>query len=42
MSSIRKQATDKHVTDALNAIQKTLDEILRRINSGEVKFSKKD
>ena len=31
MSSVRKQADDKHVTNALNAIQKQLDEIIRRL-----------
>ena len=39
MSNIRKPA-DKNVSDGLRDINKKLDEILRRINSGDVKFKK--
>ena len=31
MSSVRKLADDKNVTNALNAIQKQLDDIIRRL-----------
>ena len=31
MSSIRKHADDRNVTNALNAIQKQLDEVVRRL-----------
>ena len=39
MSNIRRPS-DKIVSDALRDINKKLDEILRRINSGDVKFKK--
>ena len=31
MSNVRKLADDKNVTNALNAIQKQLDDIIRRL-----------
>ena len=39
MSNIRRPE-DKNVADALRDISKKLDEILRRINSGDVNFKK--
>ena len=39
MSNIRK-SSDKVISDALRDINKKLDEILRRINSGDVNFKK--
>ena len=42
LGSVRKKADDKHVTNALNEIQKILDEIIRRMDRGEVRFIKKD
>ena len=39
MSNIRKPS-DKVIADALRDINKKLDEILRRINSGDVNFQK--
>ena len=40
LGRVVKKADDKHVTNALSEIQKKLDEIIRRMDRGEVQLSK--
>ena len=42
MGSVVKKTPDKHIANALNEIQKKLDEIIRKITMGEVRFTKKE
>ena len=39
LGSVRKKADDKHVTNALNEIQKKLDEVVRRLASIDVNIA---